>query len=298
MDLDANRQAEAIAAEWGVDVSLLEQAHWTVETIDGADGELYGYVVRFDDDDTPPDVLTKLGLRFGQLERELSINAFDEPDEGSYGSGRYGSGTYGSEHDDDPDDGIYSINEPLPDISDFIDGDEEDEAQFPDLPPGQSYLTDENDDVLTDEEGRGIIVELSDRELRREIEENLDRVDRSVQEFQNLVRRFHNNPPELFEYIPSPQGMIDEIAHASRELRSELASPTPNIENAHRQISVLQKLGKILWSALAVVTTGVVGNVATDALKGDYTIPYSLYESLHKVAEIGHAWLKVLPLGP
>lgn len=60
----------------------------------------------------------------------------------------------------EPDDGIYSINEPLPDISDLVEDEDEEEAnRFPELPPSQAYPTDENDRILTDERGRGLIVD-------------------------------------------------------------------------------------------------------------------------------------------
>ncbi|RCW27792.1 hypothetical protein DFR48_102278 [Ciceribacter lividus] len=71
----------------------------------------------------------------------------DHPDED------YGDDSVSHDHDD----GIYSLDEPLPDISEFID-DEDDEAQFPELPPGQDYLTDEQGRVLTDEHARPLIV--------------------------------------------------------------------------------------------------------------------------------------------
>lgn len=79
MAFDEDQRAEAIAAQWGVDVSLLEETDWEVEIIDGNDGEIYGYLVRFDDE-TDPDILTELGLRPGEFTRQLSINAFDEAD--------------------------------------------------------------------------------------------------------------------------------------------------------------------------------------------------------------------------
>ncbi|POF31440.1 hypothetical protein [Roseibium marinum] len=83
MEFFEDRQAEAIADAWGVSVELLNDTSWELETLDGNDGELHGYLVRFDEG-TDPDVLTKLGLRPGKLTRQLSINAFDEPEDDGF----------------------------------------------------------------------------------------------------------------------------------------------------------------------------------------------------------------------
>ncbi|WFU89865.1 hypothetical protein QA644_27860 (plasmid) [Rhizobium sp. CC1099] len=160
MAFDEDRQAEAIAAEWGVNVNLLEETDWNLEAIDGNDGEVYGYRVRFDDE-TDPEILAELGLRPGELTRQLSINAFDEPDytDEDYDRDlRIRAGIEGRAEAADPDDEVFSIDEPLPDIPDAND-DEHDGSQFPDLPPGQAYLTDKEGRVLTDKLGRPLIVD-------------------------------------------------------------------------------------------------------------------------------------------
>lgn len=71
--------AEQIAAEWGVSVDALREATWELEEREGNDGEVYGYFVRFDEDNDPS-ILAELGLKPGEFLREVSINAFDEPD--------------------------------------------------------------------------------------------------------------------------------------------------------------------------------------------------------------------------
>jgi len=71
--------AGEIAADWGVDADLLNDAAWELETIDGNDGETYGYLVRFDRD-TDPELLQSLGVTPGNFTREVSLNAFDKPD--------------------------------------------------------------------------------------------------------------------------------------------------------------------------------------------------------------------------
>lgn len=141
MDFNEDQRAAAIAEEWGVAADLLNEAQWAMEGINNHDGFPVSYFVRFSDD-TERDLLNRLGVAPGEFSREISVNA-----------------VFSSDEPDDEDDGIYSINEPFPDISEFIDDDEEWEDEFSDLPPGQAYLTDENDRIITDEHGRGLIVD-------------------------------------------------------------------------------------------------------------------------------------------
>lgn len=175
MALDEGGQAGAIAAEWGVSVDLLEEADWDIETIDGNDGELYGYFVRFHED-TDPDVLAQLGVAPGELYREVSINAFDEPDDeeeyeryrAQYGDDRrriaerdpversnimsdfargdgdnaavigngatFAGSSFAGNSFAVSDDGISSVDEPLPDIGDG--DDDEFELAEPSERPG------------------------------------------------------------------------------------------------------------------------------------------------------------------
>lgn len=151
------QQAEAIASEWGIDVSLLDGVEWTIDTIDGNDGEVYGYIVNFDKG-TNRNILSAIGLAPGEFTRRISLNAFDQPDdEEAYGHGPYGTAPRGDNTDDiNDDDGIYSVEDPLPDISDFIN-----EQELPELPPGEEYLTDETGEVLTDEQGNPLVVSVS-----------------------------------------------------------------------------------------------------------------------------------------
>ncbi|TGU87708.1 hypothetical protein EN794_050460 [Mesorhizobium sp. M00.F.Ca.ET.151.01.1.1] len=76
---DDDNGAAEIAADWGVDVDLLTDATWELDTIDGNDGETYGFLVRFDED-TDPELLLALGVAPGTFTREVSLNAFDQPD--------------------------------------------------------------------------------------------------------------------------------------------------------------------------------------------------------------------------
>jgi len=77
--LDDDSGAAEIAADWGVDADLINDAFWELETIDGNDGETYGFLVRFDSD-TDPELLVVLGVERGTFTREVSPNAFDKPD--------------------------------------------------------------------------------------------------------------------------------------------------------------------------------------------------------------------------
>lgn len=143
-------QSKAIAAEWGIDPGLLDEADWELESIDSNDGFTVGYFVRFSED-TNRELLDQLGVSTGEFHRELSMNAFDQPDDeeeyesyrqrvGERGSGGIAGAAFAGtafagdafatadngsppQDDDDADDGIYSINEPLPDISTLIDDD-------------------------------------------------------------------------------------------------------------------------------------------------------------------------------
>lgn len=78
-DVGLDRQARLIAVDWEIDPELLNEVTWELEEISGSDGETYGFVVRFDEE-SDAQVLAQLGLSDGELTREVSLNAFDEPD--------------------------------------------------------------------------------------------------------------------------------------------------------------------------------------------------------------------------
>lgn len=122
-----DQQTRVIAQHWGVSVEKLDLVSWELEEIEGSDGEVYGYLVRFAAD-TDPELLEELGVDSKDLTREISAWAFDSPD---------------------PDDGIYSLDAPFPDIS----IPDDDEPNFPEVQRGQSYLSAEGGRVLTDENG-------------------------------------------------------------------------------------------------------------------------------------------------
>ncbi|MDX8326726.1 hypothetical protein [Agrobacterium tumefaciens] len=133
-------QAAAIAMAWGVDIALLEDSDWEIETIDGHDGGVYGYLISFDEH-TDPQTLARLGLEDGEFTRQLSINAFDEsePDQLERGYQNTDPFFWPSSSDERPPgyregvvletsedvEDIYSLDEPLPDISNFIEDDQD-----------------------------------------------------------------------------------------------------------------------------------------------------------------------------
>ncbi|WP_108262872.1 ATP-dependent nuclease [Mangrovicoccus ximenensis] len=74
-----DRQAQFIAAEWEVDPELLAQLDWEIEGISGNDGEVYGFLVRFEEG-SDAHILERVGISEGRMTREVSLNAFDEPE--------------------------------------------------------------------------------------------------------------------------------------------------------------------------------------------------------------------------
>jgi len=72
-------KGQYIAANWGISVDLLDETNWELEELVGTDGEIYGFLVRFDESSNA-DVLAQIGLANGELTREVSLNAFDQPE--------------------------------------------------------------------------------------------------------------------------------------------------------------------------------------------------------------------------
>ncbi len=121
-----DQQATIIAQHWGVSVEHLESAFWELEEIEGNDGEVYGYLVRFAAD-THLELLEKLGVASSKLTREVSLWAFDEPE---------------------PDDGNFSLVVSFSDIST-----PEDRPNLPNPQRGQGKLLPADERVLTNERG-------------------------------------------------------------------------------------------------------------------------------------------------
>ncbi|MBY3213482.1 hypothetical protein HFO21_03525 [Rhizobium laguerreae] len=77
---DEERQIEAIAADWGVDPNLVYEAQGVLESVENNDGVTVGFFVRFGED-TDRELLDQLGVGPGEFSRDVSLNAFDEPDD-------------------------------------------------------------------------------------------------------------------------------------------------------------------------------------------------------------------------
>lgn len=299
MAFEEDGQAQAIAAAWGIDIALLEETFWEVETIDGNDGEVYGYLVRFDDD-TDPEILTQLGVAPSQLTRQLSLNAFDEPDPDP---DDYTDDDYDRDlriREGESEDGLYSIDEPLPDISEWED---DEENPFPELPLGQAYLADGNGRILTDEHGRGLIATVSGDILKREVLSRLDDLEAAVKAYQdNLPPRNHNNPPELVAPDPISQQELRVVIEATLEIKTEAQQAQPDPVKLEAHASALRKIaGSILrWlgrKADTAVDSAIKWGVPVVGAAWVLAGPEVVYTKLMAVAESVVSWAQLLSAG-
>lgn len=80
-DFEERGQTAAIARDWGVDVDLLKETEgqWELYNNTTGDGLTTGYYVQFDSD-VAPEILDALGVDQRLLFREVSLNAFDQPE--------------------------------------------------------------------------------------------------------------------------------------------------------------------------------------------------------------------------
>ncbi|MCI9865075.1 hypothetical protein RHIZ_03850 [Rhizobium skierniewicense] len=80
-----NGNTAAIAAEWGVDVELLEELDglWEIHETTTSDDMVVAYYVEFDQD-VDREKLDALGVPDGQQFRSLSLNFNDQPEPDDY----------------------------------------------------------------------------------------------------------------------------------------------------------------------------------------------------------------------
>lgn len=80
-DFEDRGLATAIARDWGVDVELLNEIEGQWELLDNTtdDGLTTGHYVQFDSD-VASEILDALGVDQRLLFREVSLNAFDQPE--------------------------------------------------------------------------------------------------------------------------------------------------------------------------------------------------------------------------
>ncbi|RWK44909.1 MAG: hypothetical protein EOR47_33450 [Mesorhizobium sp.] len=168
------------------------------------------------------------------------------------------------------DDGIYSINDPLPDI----------------IPPEDV----EDDDALTVEQ------------LRQEMLQRLDRLEdliRAGQRDRGMIG--HNNPPSPIDDLPVTRGDLDEIQRAIGELRHQAQAPEPAIEAVHASSTVLRRVAGTIGGWLvdrvnAAVDAGIQGLIP--GAVGAVVVAYAgqLYELLQGAAAAAMHWVQALPL--
>ncbi|WP_412033164.1 hypothetical protein ACLIR7_07295 [Nitratireductor aquimarinus] len=260
---------EKIASEWNVSADILKEATWELEEREGNDGEVYGYFVRFNEDNDPA-ILIELGLRPGEFLREVSLNVFDEPEF------------------DAPDDGIYSINEPLPDLSDIQVPDEYEEGE------DVSYLVDEKGNYLTDENGNRLIVS-DPPDFRTELVNRLDRLEALLGAYAKaLPPRSHNNPPELLLPELSTAPSVEDVAAASKALRQEAQKDMPDPAVLKEKASILGKAASAMIFLIKVMATGIVGGAAWDGVGWVYENPQKLHDALVAVADTAQQWAQQL----
>lgn len=229
---DGDHQTSAIAQHWGVRVAALELATWDLEEIEGNDGEIYGYLVRFAADNDP-ELLVALGVDARELTREVSAWAFDSSE---------------------PDDGIYSLDAPFPDISISID----DEPELPELPPGRKYLLTHDGRNLTDGSENPLIAvtnttaAVDDIEVvKRELLTRLALVEEALKLYEALPPRHHNNPPSRVEDDPLSPADLATARKAADLLHSEVGKDSPAPEVVQEQASRLRELAFSITSWIA-----------------------------------------------
>jgi hypothetical protein len=314
-------QVAAIAAEWGVDPELLEDADWTLQTIDGNDGEEYGYYVKFDRT-TDRAMLDQLGVAEGSFQRELSLNAFDQPD-----------AVDEDETDEDPDvkltpDARTALMEEM--VEWFLerfedpaertpyesaeggyqwiwggpyDANEELQHEFGSRVPlsviEEAVAEIEIDGLLewapvaSEDDYRDDDEPVEDREerLRADVQRNLQILDEAVDQFRNLAMRSHNQPPELVDDLPIDIEVVEEVVQASAEVRNELAVPSSAVENVEKQLSVFQRVAGMIAGARKDVIVGLGVNALYEVLANLDPVIHQLWTALTDVVHAVSQWL-------
>lgn len=243
--------------------------------------------------DGPYDASDVLAREFGSIAKERAVERAVEQ---ITSDGTYEWAPVRNEYDND---GTYPVDEPFPDISDLDIDDEAGGDHALNAPAsahgGAPFLVTGDGAGIVDDRGNRLVFGVDDVALRNDVERNLQILDRAVADFQDLVRRTHNNPPALLNDLQPTEQLIERIVSAQLEMRAELAVATPNERNVERQISIFQRLGRIVGAAVGVVVTGVVGNAASEIIKGDYGIPLALFDALNSVANAAQLWFQSLP---
>jgi hypothetical protein len=326
MALDDEKAAEAIAAEWGVDVDLLNEVQWEIDALHGNDDELHGYIIRFDEE-SDPEILAQLGVAEGELSRRLSINAFDEPD---YTDDNYDRDLRIKENvadfqpnEPEDDDGIFSMDEPLPDLS-----------------PGDAYLTDHTGRYIADDQGRLLVATgqpfsgtvgdapVNEYEVngptyagrsfaghsfattgtvpldrnaiyQRELESRIERLEAILKTYSDhLPPRNHNHPPELVEPDPIAPSDLNLVVKAVVELKIDLREARPDPVQLEEKASLFRRVaGAIVAWCLRKADAAVDSTIQWGVPIGLGWLAAKSQEvqsALNSVAEAASAWANYL----
>ncbi|WP_161492490.1 hypothetical protein [Ensifer sp. LC14] len=291
-----DEQAEAIATEWGVDPELLKEAEWKLETIDGNDGELYGYFVRFRED-TDPDLLAQLGVSPGEYYRQVGINVFDEPE---------------PEQDNPFPDNRLEIANAYPEewgniLADFARGDPIESATGAAFSGSAfdgdafaaadaSVLTADSGEVLTDDDGNRLVVGTDDttRDFQRDLLLRLDRLEVALQTYRDHVPpRNHNGPPELVEADPIPPKDLELVVKVVVDLRTEAQQEQPDPVKLEVQASTFRRVAGAILSWIGRKADKAVDSAITSSVPiGVAWViadPKSLHDALVSVADAASA---------
>ncbi|MBW8300578.1 MAG: hypothetical protein K0M60_13335 [Hydrogenophaga sp.] len=306
-----------IAQYWGVDPELLLESEWELETIDGNDGELYGYRVVFDKDTDQNVLLEQLGIRHGQFERDVSIAAVESSDS-------------------DPERGRLDLDQRLAKIEEMVewfhqhfedpaertpyesseggyqwiwggphDAREELEAEF-----GDDVDFEIIEEAVAEIERDGVVDwapaespddydvpemgEPADTEarLKQEIERNLAVLDEAVDALKALALRSHNQPPELVEETGVDPEIVQEVEDATRIVREELAASTPDIPKVEHQLTIFQRIANFLAENKKEIMIGVGVNVVSNP----QGVVEGLWSAVMLVAHSVGQWVSYLNL--
>lgn len=198
MDIEDEDPSDDIARAWGVDPDLLSEVEWELETLDGNDGEIYGYVVRFDDD-ADEDILEQLGVSPGEQTREVPLNAFDraEPD---YDDGNALSGSGATNRS-------YLLTE-----------------------DGSIVTTEDGSPIILEDAVRQPSgTEVTQASLQKELLQRVQELERVVAAYRiSLPPRGHNKPPELIDQDALSSNDLAVIDQSLSALKTEGSRSNPD----------------------------------------------------------------------
>ncbi len=233
--------------------------------------------MRFDEE-TDDDILMELGIQPGSYTRQLSLNAFDEPDEDFYEQ----------DSDDGTDTGYslggFALNETE------INGSYHAGSAF----AGKAFATPDPISYTAETTVN------SAGDFRKELSLRLDQLEAALQITKlDLPPRNHNHPPDLITDSLLSTAEYKSVMHAISELRQEIRNPQPDPVNLEEQASALRKATTaiIKWIArkadLAIDQTIIYG---VPIVIGAYAIanPNEVRDTLSAAAHVAVTWAQIL----